>query len=68
MVDFKWKCKQYQLKTGKWVPEVYLYEHDAGELKVTSVLAPKGIEFDSEDEARSYSEAMAKKWLKDKYL
>ena len=42
--------------------------YDAEKLEVTHILAPQGRQFDSEEEARKYSEAIGRKWLKDKYL
>ena len=68
MHKFWWKSKQYQLKTGKWVPIVYLYEDIGDSVEVTELLAPKGREFDTEAEAKEYSDTMARKWIKDDYL
>ncbi len=67
-MKFAWKCKHYQLKAGKWVPMVHLHEYVEGTLEVTQLLAPEGKQFDTEEQAQQYSEAMARKWLKDKYL
>ena len=68
MTEYRWECKQYQLKNGKWVPMVHLHEYVSGRLEVTKLLAPEGVQFDTEEQACHYSEAMARKWLKDKYL
>ncbi len=68
MAHFKWECKHYQLKNGKWIPMVHLHENRGNELEVSQLLAPEGKDFDTEEQARLYSEKMAKKWLKEKYL
>ena len=60
-------CKQYQLQTGKWVPKAHVYEDVGGELKATPVLAPADKVCDAEEEARTYSDAMARKWLRDRF-
>lgn len=63
-----WEPKQYQLKTGEWVPKVNLYETVPGGIEASLLLAPDGKRFPTEAEARDYSVAMARKWIKDKYL
>lgn len=59
---------QYQLKAGKWVPKLHLEEYKAGSLEISELLAPEGVELDTEEQARHYSEGMAKKWLNGKIL
>jgi hypothetical protein len=68
MTKHWWDCKQYQLKTGKWVPLVHLYQDSGGALEVLRLFAPEGKQCETEEEARAYSEGMARKWLHDRYL
>ncbi len=63
-----WEPKQYELKTGQWVPKVHLYETVPGGIEASLLMAPENRRFATEGEAREYSIAMARKWIKDKYL
>jgi len=56
-----WEPKQYQLRSGEWVSKVNLYETVPDGVEATLLLAPEGKRFATEDEARAYSEAMARK-------
>ena len=60
-----WQVKHYQLRSGKWRPQVHLMELVPGGMDVFQLLAPEDVLFESEDEAKAYSDAMARKWIKD---
>jgi len=68
MKEFKLECKPFKLRTGEWMPEVHLLEYYSGKFHTTKLMAPEEIKFNTEVEAHDYSESMAHKWLKDKYL
>jgi hypothetical protein len=60
------ESKHYQLENGKWVPHVHLFEIGANGLTVMPLYAPEGRVFETEEEARRCSDAMAKRWIDDR--
>lgn len=63
-----WETREYELKAGGWVPQVHLMELVPDGVEVSQLLAPTGVVCDSQEEAKAYSEAMARKWIRDNLL
>lgn len=64
MSKYKLLNKSYQLKSGKWVPEVHLCEETAEGMDVFRLLAPEERQFTTKKEAENYCELFIKKWIK----
>lgn len=61
-----WEEREYQLQTGRWVPQVHLYEEVPGGVEVHRLLAPEDRTFAKREDAKAYSTSMAVKWLQDR--
>lgn len=61
------RIHSYQLKSGMWVPDYYLHEHDGASIKETHYYFPKGVEYKTKEEADNHARAAAANMLREKY-
>ena len=58
-----WEHRRHQLADGRWAPGVHLCAERPQGLEVARLLPDSDITFETEDEARAYSEGLAEKWI-----
>lgn len=67
MLSVRWEPAHYQLQTGKWWPEARLFEEVPGGIESSKIQSSAGKVFDTEEEARDYSNALAARWVRENY-
>jgi hypothetical protein len=55
--------REYQLRTGEWVPQAQVWVVVVGGIDVHTVMSRRGVNFDTREQARAHSERLGQLWV-----